>query len=60
MSATSVSLFAIAGATRHDVPGDPSFFVTRQAIYITIGIIVAIFLIVNGAIGLGLLKWLHL
>ena len=39
-----ISLVAIAGATRHDIAGDPGFFVTRQAIYVAIGIAVAVLL----------------
>jgi rod shape determining protein RodA len=32
------SLVTLAAATREDVPGDPGFFVTRQAIYFAIGL----------------------
>jgi len=30
-------LWAIAGITRHDVPGSPSYYVTRQAIFAAVG-----------------------
>ena len=35
-------LWAIAGITRHDVPGSPSYYVTRQAIFAAVGIVGAI------------------
>jgi len=35
-------LWAIAGITRHDVPGSPSYYVTRQAIFAAVGIIGAV------------------
>jgi rod shape determining protein RodA len=31
-------LWAISGITRHDVPGDPDYYFTRQAIYVAIGV----------------------
>ena len=31
-------LFALAGITRQDVPGDPGYFVERQAIFVAIGV----------------------
>ena len=37
----AVSLTAIAGATRSDIGGDSSYFVTRQAIYALFGLLVA-------------------
>ena len=37
----TISLVAIAGATSNDITGDSGYFVTRQAIYITLGLIVA-------------------
>jgi rod shape determining protein RodA len=33
------SLVALRGATRNDINGDPSYFVTRQAIYAAIGVV---------------------
>ena len=30
-------LWAIAGITRHDVPGDPNYYLTRQVIFVVIG-----------------------
>jgi rod shape determining protein RodA len=35
-------LWAIAGITRHDVPGSPNYYVTRQAIFAGVGIAGAI------------------
>ena len=35
-------LWAIAGITRHDVAGSPSYYVTRQAIFAAVGIVGAI------------------
>src|SRR5204862_6621928 len=35
-------LWAIAGITRHDVPGSPSYYVTRQAIFAAVGIVGAL------------------
>jgi rod shape determining protein RodA len=35
-------LWAISGITRHDVPGSPSYYVTRQAIFAAIGIVGAV------------------
>ena len=32
-------LWAIAGITRHDVPGDPHYYVTRQAIFVAVGMV---------------------
>jgi rod shape determining protein RodA len=32
-------LWAIAGITRHDVPGDPHYYVVRQGAYIVVGVI---------------------
>jgi rod shape determining protein RodA len=32
-------LWAIAGITKHDVEGDPNFYVTRQAAYVAIGVL---------------------
>src|SRR2546423_15701686 len=31
--AVAYGLWAIAGITRHDIPGDPSYFVIRQGVY---------------------------
>jgi rod shape determining protein RodA len=36
------SLAAIAGATRHDIPGDPNFFVHRQAAYAIVGVLLMV------------------
>ena len=33
------SIFTLVEATRHDVPGDPYFFVERQSIYAVLGIV---------------------
>jgi rod shape determining protein RodA len=33
------SLIALRGATRNDIPGDPNYFVTRQGLYIGVGIV---------------------
>jgi rod shape determining protein RodA len=33
------SLIALRGATRNDIDGDPNYFVTRQAIYAAIGVV---------------------
>ncbi|MEA2357717.1 MAG: rod shape determining protein RodA [Solirubrobacteraceae bacterium] len=38
------SLVTIAGATADDIPGDPRYYVTRQAIYFGVGTLVAIVL----------------
>ncbi|MEA2393475.1 MAG: rod shape determining protein RodA, partial [Solirubrobacteraceae bacterium] len=38
------SLVTIAGATADDIPGDPHYYVTRQAIYFGIGTLVAVVL----------------
>jgi rod shape determining protein RodA len=38
------SLVTIAGATADDIPGDPHYYVTRQAIYFGVGTLVAIVL----------------
>jgi rod shape determining protein RodA len=35
-------LWSIAGITRHDVPGDPHYYVTRQAGYALVGIVALI------------------
>jgi rod shape determining protein RodA len=35
-------LWAISGITRHDVPGSPNYYVTRQAIFAAIGIVGAV------------------
>ena len=32
-------LWAIAGITKHDIEGDPNFYVTRQAAYVAIGLV---------------------
>jgi rod shape determining protein RodA len=32
-------LWAIAGITKHDIEGDPNFYVTRQAAYVAIGVL---------------------
>ncbi len=40
----TISLIAISGATKSDVTGDSSYFVTRQSIYLLIGLVVAILL----------------
>jgi len=34
-----VSVIAINGATRNDIPGDPNYYVYRQAIYAAIGLV---------------------
>ncbi len=31
------ALWAIAGITRHDVPGNPDYYLTRQAIFVAVG-----------------------
>jgi rod shape determining protein RodA len=33
------SLLALRGATRNDIPGDPNFYVYRQAIYAVVGLV---------------------
>jgi rod shape determining protein RodA len=33
------SLIALRGATRNDIPGDPNYFVYRQAIYVGVGVV---------------------
>jgi rod shape determining protein RodA len=38
------SLVTIAGATADDIPGDPRYYVTRQAIYFGVGTLVAVVL----------------
>jgi rod shape determining protein RodA len=38
------SLVTIAGATADDIPGDPRYYVTRQAIYFGVGTLVAVLL----------------
>src|SRR5204862_6653642 len=35
--AVAYGLWAIAGITRHDIPGDPSYFVIRQGVYAAVG-----------------------
>src|SRR5689334_21243433 len=40
-------LWAIAGITRHDIPGNPNYYVVRQAIYASLGLlglVVAVFI----------------
>jgi rod shape determining protein RodA len=32
-------LWAIAGITKHDIEGDPNFYVTRQAAYVAVGLL---------------------
>jgi len=32
-------LWAIAGITRHDVPGDPHYYVVRQGAYVAVGVV---------------------
>ncbi len=32
-------LWAIEGITRHDIPGDANYFVTRQAVFVAIGVV---------------------
>ena len=32
-------LWGIAGITQHDVPGNPNYYVTRQAIFVAVGVI---------------------
>ena len=32
-------LWAIAGITHHDVTGNPSYYLTRQAVYVFIGVV---------------------
>jgi rod shape determining protein RodA len=32
-------LWAIAGITKHDIEGDPNFYVTRQAAYVAVGVL---------------------
>ena len=32
-------LWGIAGITRHDVPGNPDYYVTRQAVFVGIGVV---------------------
>ncbi len=38
------SLVTLKGATRHSIPGDPLYYVDRQAIYAGIGLVIAIVL----------------
>jgi rod shape determining protein RodA len=33
------SLVALNGATEHDIPGDPNYYVSRQAIYAVVGLV---------------------
>jgi len=40
----AVSLTAISSATKSDISGDSSYFVTRQGIYLAIGLVVAVLL----------------
>jgi rod shape determining protein RodA len=35
-------LWGIAGITRHDVPGSPNYYVTRQAIFVAVGVVALI------------------
>lgn len=37
----TVSLLAIAGATRTDIPGESSYFLVRQSVYVVLGCVVA-------------------
>lgn len=39
----AVSLLSIAGATKTDIGGDPSYYLTRQEIYFALGTVIAIF-----------------
>ncbi len=32
-------LWAVAGITRHDVPGDPHYYVTRQIVFVAMGVV---------------------
>jgi rod shape determining protein RodA len=32
-------LWAVAGITRHDVPGDPHYYLTRQIVFVVIGVV---------------------
>jgi rod shape determining protein RodA len=32
-------LWAIAGITRHDVPGNPNYYVVRQAVFVAVGVV---------------------
>src|SRR2546423_3225043 len=35
--AVAYGLWAIAGITRHDLPGDPNYYVVRQGVYAAVG-----------------------
>jgi len=39
----AVSLFSIAGATKTDIAGNPSYYLTRQEVYFALGTVIAIF-----------------
>lgn len=36
------SIFVLAGATKNDIPGDPTFYLTRQIIYAAVGILLCL------------------
>ncbi len=38
------SLYTIASATKDDIPGDPNYYVTRQAGYAVVGIVLMLIL----------------
>jgi rod shape determining protein RodA len=40
----TASLVTIAGATADDIPGDPRYYVNRQAVYFVVGLVVAVVL----------------
>ena len=41
-------LWAMAGITRHDIPGDPSYYVIRQGVYVGIGVVaLAVMLLID-------------
>jgi rod shape determining protein RodA len=40
----AASLVTIAGATADDIPGDPRYYVNRQAVYFVVGLVVAVVL----------------
>jgi rod shape determining protein RodA len=40
----AASLVTLAGATSDDIPGDPNYYVNRQAIYFVVGLVLAVIL----------------
>jgi rod shape determining protein RodA len=51
------SLVVISGATRGDIPGDPNYYVTRQAVYFGVGFVAMIVLSRVDYSRLRALKW---